>query len=40
MRKPIDPATAVCEKQADLWQPGTLSRGPWDPRARRGPDAA
>jgi hypothetical protein len=36
MREDIDPAAAVYEQQADLWQPSTLSRGPWDPRAQLG----
>lgn len=33
---PEDSRTAVYTGEGDAWQPGALSRGPWDPRAQHG----
>ncbi|MGJ7527044.1 thioesterase family protein [Variovorax sp. GB1P17] len=33
---PEQSSTAVYTGQGDAWQPGELSRGPWDPRAQHG----
>lgn len=33
---PQQPTAAIFTREGNFWQPGELSRGPWDPRAQHG----